>query len=58
MFQLASLKSPSVTCALAVALTVIWVITAGWIAIRTLFGITRIWPGFGANPLKLPGGAR
>ena len=40
------------------ALTVIWAITAGWIAIRTLFGITRIWPGFGANPLKLPGGAR
>jgi len=38
------------------ALTVIWVITAGWIAIRTLFGIARIWPGFGASPLALPRG--
>jgi len=36
------------------ALTVIWIITAGWIAIRTVFGMARIWPGFGANPLKLP----
>jgi MATE family multidrug resistance protein len=36
------------------ALTVIWAITAGWIAIRTLFGMTRIWPGFGASPLELP----
>jgi MATE family multidrug resistance protein len=35
------------------ALTVIWAITAGWIAIRTLFGMTRIWPGFGASPLEL-----
>ena len=39
------------------ALTVIWVITAGWIAIRTAFGMARIWPGFGASPLKLPSGA-
>ena len=38
------------------ALTVIWVITAGWIAIRTVFGMARIWPGFGASPLKLPRG--
>jgi MATE family multidrug resistance protein len=36
------------------ALTVIWIITGGWIAIRTVFGMTRIWPGFGASPLKLP----
>lgn len=36
------------------ALTVIWLITAGWIAIRTVFGMARIWPGFGASPLKLP----
>jgi len=39
------------------ALTIIWLITAGWIAIRTVFGMTRIWPGFGASPLKLPRGA-
>jgi MATE family multidrug resistance protein len=36
------------------ALTVIWVITAGWIAIRTAFGLARIWPGFGSSPLELP----
>jgi MATE family multidrug resistance protein len=36
------------------ALTVIWAITAGWIVIRTGFGMARIWPGFGASPLKLP----
>ncbi len=35
------------------ALTVIWVITAGWIVIRTAFGIARVWPGFGSSPLKL-----
>jgi len=40
------------------ALTVIWTITAGWIAIRTVFGMARIWPGFGASPLKLPRGGR
>jgi len=40
------------------ALTVIWTITAGWIAIRTVFGIARIWPGFGSSPLELPHGER
>ncbi len=40
------------------ALTVIWIITAGWIAIRTVFGMARIWPGFGNSPLKLPDGGR
>jgi MATE family multidrug resistance protein len=40
------------------ALTVIWVITAGWVAIRTVFGMARIWPGFGISPLKLPSGER
>jgi MATE family multidrug resistance protein len=40
------------------ALTTIWVITAGWIVIRTVFGMTRIWPGFGASRLKLPRGER
>jgi MATE family multidrug resistance protein len=38
------------------ALTVIWTITAVWIAIRTVFGMARIWPGFGSSPLKLPHG--
>jgi MATE family multidrug resistance protein len=36
------------------ALSVIWMVTAGWIAIRTVFGMARIWPGFGGSPLKLP----
>ncbi len=40
------------------ALTVIWIITAGWIAIRTAFGMARIWPGFGSSPLRLPDGGR
>lgn len=40
------------------ALTVIWIITAGWITIRTVFGMMRIWPGFGASPLKLPHSGR
>jgi MATE family multidrug resistance protein len=38
------------------ALSVIWMVTAGWIAIRTVFGMARIWPGFGGSPLKLPRG--
>jgi MATE family multidrug resistance protein len=33
-------------------LTVIWIITGGWIALRTAFGLLRIWPGFGASPLR------
>jgi MATE family multidrug resistance protein len=40
------------------ALTVIWIITAGWITIRTVFGMARIWPGFGSSPLKLSRGER
>jgi MATE family multidrug resistance protein len=33
------------------ALTWIWVITAGWIIIRALFGVLRVWPGIGKSPL-------
>jgi len=33
-------------------LTTVWVITAGWIAVRAGFGVYRIWPGFGAAPLR------
>ena len=40
------------------ALSVIWMITAGWVVIRTVFGMARIWPGFGSSPLKLPHGER
>ncbi len=38
-------------------LTKIWIITGGWIAVRTAFGLARIWPGFGASPLR-PNSAR
>ncbi len=40
------------------ALTIIWIITAGWITIRTVFGMARIWPGFGSSPLQLSDGGR
>jgi MATE family multidrug resistance protein len=33
------------------ALSLIWVITAGWIFVRALFGMIRIWPGVGKSPL-------
>ena len=33
------------------AFTAIWVITGGWIIIRALFGMLRIWPGIGKSPL-------
>jgi MATE family multidrug resistance protein len=32
-------------------LTHVWLITGVWIAVRAGFGVTRIWPGFGAAPL-------
>ena len=34
------------------ALTTLWIITAVWIAVRSLFGVIRIWPGFGKSPLR------
>jgi MATE family multidrug resistance protein len=33
------------------ALVRLWVITGGWITLRALFGILRIWPGVGYSPL-------
>jgi MATE family multidrug resistance protein len=47
----------SVDLAEAGGLTGIWIVTGGWIALRTAFGLARIWPGFGASPLR-PGSAR
>ena len=35
------------------AFTTVWVITGGWIVIRALFGILRIWPGIGKSPLTI-----
>jgi MATE family multidrug resistance protein len=34
------------------ALTLVWLVTAGWIAVRAVFGVARIWPGIGASPLR------
>lgn len=34
------------------ALTLVWVITAIWIAVRAVLGVARIWPGLGAGPLR------
>ena len=34
------------------SLTHVWLITGAWIAVRAGFGVTRIWPGFGAAPLR------
>lgn len=36
------------------ALTLVWLVTALWIALRAGFGVLRIWPGFGAAPLAAP----
>ena len=35
------------------ALVWLWVITGGWVTLRALFGILRIWPGVGQSPLAL-----
>jgi MATE family multidrug resistance protein len=34
------------------ALTGVWLVTGGWIAIRAAFGVARIWPGIGASPFR------
>lgn len=35
------------------ALTWIWLATGGWITIRAIFGVVRIWPGIGTSPYRL-----
>jgi MATE family multidrug resistance protein len=34
------------------AFTSVWLVTAGWLGIRTAFGLVRIWPGIGRSPLR------
>ncbi|RMD51390.1 MAG: MATE family efflux transporter [Candidatus Thermofonsia bacterium] len=34
------------------ALTWVWVVTAVWIALRAVLGVTRVWPGIGRSPFK------
>jgi len=36
------------------ALTAVWAVTGGWIAVRCAFGIARVWPGIGRSPLRSP----
>jgi MATE family multidrug resistance protein len=36
------------------ALAMVWWITGGWIAVRAVFGMLRIWPGIGASPFRQP----
>jgi len=38
------------------ALALVWVFTGGWITIRAVFGLIRIWPGFGRTPWVAEGG--
>ncbi len=38
------------------ALLRIWIVTAGWIAIRAALGALRVWPGIGRAPLAPPAG--
>lgn len=33
-------------------LTAIWIITGGWIGVRAVLGVARIWPGLGNAPLR------
>ena len=32
------------------ALTQVWLVTAGWITLRAVFGMLRVWPGIGNSP--------
>jgi len=34
------------------ALTWVWVTIGGWLGIRAVFGVLRIWPGIGTSPFK------
>jgi len=35
-----------------VALLWVWLVTAGWIGVRAVLGVVRIWPGVGRAPLR------
>ncbi|MDQ7037212.1 MAG: MATE family efflux transporter [Anaerolineae bacterium] len=35
------------------AFVMVWVATGLWIIVRSIFGMIRIWPGFGTSPLRL-----
>jgi MATE family multidrug resistance protein len=33
----------------------IWIVTGGWIGVRAVFGLLRVWPGIGGAPLRKTG---
>ncbi len=35
------------------ALVGLWIITGGWVTLRALFSIVRIWPGIGSSPMTV-----
>ncbi len=35
------------------SLTQVWVVIAGWILVRAILGVARIWPGIGKSPFAL-----
>jgi MATE family multidrug resistance protein len=35
-------------------LDAVWLVTAGWVGLRGVLGMLRVWPGIGAAPLRLP----
>jgi MATE family multidrug resistance protein len=35
------------------ALTLVWLVTSGWILVRAVLGVARIWPGIGASPFAM-----
>lgn len=42
----------SIDVTAADALVQVWIVTAAWIALRTVFGVARVWPGIGKAPLR------
>jgi MATE family multidrug resistance protein len=40
------------------ALVRLWMITGGWVTLRALFGILRVWPGVGDAPLAIEAAPR
>jgi MATE family multidrug resistance protein len=34
------------------SLQLVWTLTAGWMSLRAVFGLLRIWPGIGKSPFR------
>ena len=44
------------TATVPAALDAVWLVTLLWVAVRSAFGVVRVWPGFGRSPLASRGG--